>query len=182
MSKNETERLRDLSDSSRRPRGAPTESERTRDEERELSDEERIAAFRKRKFQSILPDPPRIPGYHCCWLSTENSADSISDRQQLGYELVTWAEVRGWGHANANTSAQEGEVVRVREMVLAKLAERYHGEYMHINHHERPAQNDESILSVIDDMKSRSKGKTSITEEEGIEDIRSQMRKASPFK
>lgn len=181
MSKNETERLRDLSDSARRTRAALTESERTRDEPRELSDDDRIAAFRQRLFQSILPDPPRIPGYHMCWLSSTSEVDSIADRQTLGYELVTWEEVQGWAHASANVGAQPGEFVRVREMVLAKLSEKLHRAYMHIAHHEKPAQFDEAVLSAIDNMRAQAGGKTSVQEEEGISDIRSQMRMPSPF-
>ncbi len=180
MSKNE-ERLRNLSDSDRRQRGAPDESERTRDEPRETSDELRIEMFRQRLFQAGLPDPPRIDGYHMCWLSTESKGDSISDRQALGYELVTWSEVRGWGHAKANVEAQDGEPVRINEMVLAKISERLHRAYMHIAHHEKPAQYDEAILTAIENMQAKARGKTSIEEEEGIKDIRSQMRKASPF-
>lgn len=182
MSKNETERLRDLSDSSRRTRGTPDESERTRDEARELSDEQRIAEFRQRLYQPVLPKPPQIPGYRTIWLSTESQSDSITDRQTLGYELVTWGEVRGWSHANANVGAQEGEPVRVKEMVLAKLSERLWREYMHIAHHERPAHADEAILTAIENMNAQGRGKTAVVEEEGIKDIRSQMHKRSPFK
>jgi hypothetical protein len=182
MSKNE-ERLRDLSDSDRRPRAAPTASERTRDEARETSDDLRIAAFRQRLFQSVLPDPPSIAGYHMCWLSSENPADSIADRQALGYELVTWSEVQGWSHASANVGAQPGEVVRVREMVLAKLSERLHQEYMHIAHHEKPAHQDEAVISAIEAMNASAQRKgSSVKEDEGFEDIRSQMRRPSPFR
>ena len=183
MSKNDGERLRDTTDSSRRPRAAQTEGERTRDEAREISDDHRIAAFRQRQYQSVLPIPPQIPGYSMCWLTTENSSDSIAERQQQGYELVSWAEVRGWVHANANVEAQDGEPVRVKEMVLAKISERLRNEYMHIAHHEKPLQSDEGILSAVDNMSEKAKRQgTSVEEEEGIRDIRDQMRKKSPFR
>ena len=183
MSKNE-ERLRDLSDSDRRTRGTPNESERTRDEPRELADDEdhRLALFRQRQFQSVLPNPPEMPGYRTIWLTTESPSDSIADRQSIGYQLVTWGEVRGWAHANANVEAQAGEPVRVKEMVLAKISERLWREYMHINHHEKPASQDEAILTGIENMNAQGRGKTSLVEEEGIKDIRSQMHKASPFR
>ena len=130
----------------------------------------------------MLPDPPAIPGYRTTWLTTESPSDSIADRQSIGYQLVTWGEVRGWAHASANVGAQEGEPVRVREMVLAKISEGLWREFMHIAHHEKPASQDEAILTAIEDMNAQARGKTSLEEEEGIKDIRSQMRKASPFR
>ena len=51
-------------------------------ENRELSDDERVAEFRQQYFQSALPDIPKIEGYHVCWLTTENPRDPIHARMR----------------------------------------------------------------------------------------------------
>ena len=39
---------------------------------REVTEDERVEMFRQSFFQSSLPDLPKLPGWHCCWLTTTN--------------------------------------------------------------------------------------------------------------
>ena len=49
-------------------------------EDREISDDDRLEMFRNKLSNGALPNLPPIPGYHLCWLTTTNNADSIHSR------------------------------------------------------------------------------------------------------
>ena len=53
-------------------------------EDREISDSDRLDMFRQQFFHASLPDLPKIPGYHVCWLTTTNPRDTINMRMRLG--------------------------------------------------------------------------------------------------
>jgi hypothetical protein len=53
-------------------------------ENRDISDDERVEMFRQQFFQSSLPDLPKIPGWHMCWLTTTNPRDSIQTSDPSG--------------------------------------------------------------------------------------------------
>lgn len=143
------ERLRNLSDKARAPRGTAASAEdRSRDEPRELSDDLRIESFRARQFQYLLPDLPEIPGYTTLWASSENPTD-IQQRQADGYQFVHPDDIPGWNFPGAGNGGVEGRVC-VREMVAMKLPIRLNRAYMGINHHEKPADMDSAILQRID--------------------------------
>ena len=70
--------------------GAASDSRRDRasedreiTEDRVMTDDERLDECRQTFFQSALPDLPDIPGYHVCWLTTENPRDPIHGRIRL---------------------------------------------------------------------------------------------------
>ena len=52
-------------------------------ENREITENERVEMFRQQFFQSSLPDLPKIPGWHMCWLTTTNPRDSVQMRIRL---------------------------------------------------------------------------------------------------
>ncbi|MFZ9183829.1 MAG: hypothetical protein ACO214_11170 [Hylemonella sp.] len=87
------ERLKKSADRSRENREM---SDRMVTENREISDDERVEMFRQQFFQSALPDLPKIPGYHTCWLTTTNPRDSIQGRVRLVYVPVKPEDVPGW--------------------------------------------------------------------------------------
>ena len=99
-------------------------------------------------LETILPPPPKIPGYHTCWLTTTNASDSPARREQMGYTVVRRGEVAGfqWG----KTRSGEGVVsdtITVNEMILYKLPDRIYQRAMHILHYDRP-QGEEDKLNV----------------------------------
>ena len=117
-------------------------------EDRGLSDDERVAEFRQQYFQSALPDIPKITGYHVCWLTTENPRDPIHGRVRLGYEPIKSSEIPGWEHASLKTGEWAG-CIGVNEMIAFKLPLQLYEEYMRINHHEQPLQEEEALSSQL---------------------------------
>ena len=99
------ERLKKSADRSRDNREM---SDRAVTENREISDDERVEMFRQQFFQSALPDLPKIPGYHTCWLTTTNPRDSIQGRMRLGYHPVKPEDVPGWEYATMKTGEWQG--------------------------------------------------------------------------
>lgn len=137
---------------------------------RELSDDQRVAEFRQQFFQSALPDLPKIPGYHVCWLTTENPRDPIHSRIRLGYEPITESDIPGWQHSSIKTGEWEG-CIGVNEMLAFKLPLVLYEEYMRINHHEQPLSEEEKLSSQIRameaEMNQASKGAVELELEDG---------------
>ena len=139
-------------------------------QDRALSDDERVAEFRQQFFQSALPDLPKIPGYHVCWLTTENPRDPIHSRIRLGYEPVRADEIAGWEHSLVKSGEFEG-CISVNEMIAFKLPLQLYEEYMRINHHEAPLSEEEKLSAQIRameaEMNAASKGAVELELEDG---------------
>jgi len=113
-------------------------------DERGLSKAEMIARFRTEMFNNVLPQPPEIPGYHCCWLSTTNQYDPIAHREAMGYERVTPEEMPGLQHITIDQGQFAG-CIGHKEMVLFKLPSDLYQAYMKVAHHERPYEQEERV-------------------------------------
>ncbi len=105
---------------------------------------ERIRMIREEWSQDVLPQPPKLAGWHYCWLSTTNSTDPIYKRQQKGYEPVKASEIPGWTQYTVNGGEFEG-CVACNEMLLFKIPEDIYQEIMHIFHYERPMEEEEIL-------------------------------------
>ena len=144
--------------------------ERSVTQDRALSDDERVAEFRQQFFQSALPDLPKIPGYHVCWLTTENPRDPIHSRIRLGYEPIKDSDIPGWEHSEIKTGEWAG-CIGVNEMLAFKLPLPLYEEYMRINHHEAPLSEEEKLSSQIRameaEMRQASKGDVELVLEDG---------------
>lgn len=151
-------------------------------ENRELSDEERIELFRTQHFQHVLPDLPKIAGYHVCWLSTTNQSDSIHHRQRLGYEPIKSEDVPGW--AFDTFSLKTGEyagLIAINEMVAFKVKDSLYQAYMTQAHHTMPAQQDEKLIHDVEQYNALLKAnKTYIEAEEGQKEIEQGLRLKKP--
>lgn len=113
-------------------------------EDRQLSDSERLDEFRKTFFQSALPDLPPIPGYHVCWLTTENPRDPVHGRIRLGYEPIKAHDIPGWEHASLKTGEWAG-CVGVNEMIAFKLPLHLYEAYMKEAHHTQPLMEETAL-------------------------------------
>lgn len=141
------ERLaRDTSDEVRQERES-VEREFTQDPE--LTDGQRLDALRMEYFQQSLPNLPKIPGYHVCWLSTQSQRDPIHGRLRLGYEPIRAEEIPGWEHASLKTGEYAG-CVGVNEMVAFKLPNRLYEMYMREIHHEEPRRQEELLQKAAE--------------------------------
>lgn len=137
-------------------------------QERELSDDERLELFRMALFQNQLPTLPPIPGYHPCWLTTQNPRDSIQGRIQLGYSLIRSSELPGWEHAELQEGRYQG-YIGVNEMVAAKLPLRLYEMYMTEAHHNQPLAEEGKLTATLDAIRAQAKGRAPISLEPGME-------------
>jgi len=138
---------------------------------RELSDDERVEMFRQNFYQSSLPDLPKIPGWHCCWLTTTNPRDSIQSRIRLGYEPVKPEDVPGWEYVTIKTGEWQG-LIGVNEMLAFKLPISLYERYMREAHHDAPQREEEKLTETADFMAQQaSASKSRITMGDGNSEI-----------
>ena len=152
-------------------------------ENRVLSDDERIEMFRMQHFQHVLPDLPKIPGYHTCWLSTSNQTDTIAHRMRLGYEPIKREDVPGWNYDAVSLKTGEyAGLIGINEMVAFKVPDRLYQEYMRFAHHDAPNQQAEKLVSDIEAIKAQAKASKSYIEQgDGQEDLAEELRRPKPM-
>ena len=148
-------RLKKSIDAAREGRGL---HDRSSTEDRALSDDDRLEMFRAQFFNAALPDLPKIPGYHVCWLTTTNPRDPVVGRLRLGYELIRAEEIPGYEAVTVKTGEYAG-AIGVNEMVAAKLPDRLYQRYMEEAHHRAPGREDgklvDTIRSIQEQMRAR---------------------------
>lgn len=173
--------VRRVSRSSRQERDPGTSREersaidREITEDREMTEAERLDMFRSSFFNSALPNLPRIPGYHVCWLTTSNPRDPIHARLRLGYQLIKADDVPGWEHSSLKTGDWQG-CIGVNEMLAAKLPLNLYEQYMTEVHYTQPLQEEEKLSAATDELiantRSMSKSrKAALIKEEGMEEL-----------
>lgn len=124
--------------------------DRTETENRELTDEERLALYRQNFYQSSLPDLPNLPGYHVCWLTTTNARDPIHGRMRLGYTPVRDSDIPGWEESSIKSGEFAG-CIGVNEMVAFKLPMTLYESYMRETHHDQPLAEEEKLVTATKD-------------------------------
>jgi hypothetical protein len=145
--------------------------DRTTSENRELSDDERVEMFRQQFFQSSLPDLPKIPGWHLCWLTTTNPRDSIQTRMRLGYTAVKPEDVPGWEYAAVKTGDWVG-FIGVNEMLAFKLPISLYEKYMKEAHHDAPMREEEKLTDTAEFMDQQARAsKTNLVRGDGNSEL-----------
>ena len=104
-----------------------------------VSSEERRKMWKDEWTQSALPNAPKIPGWHVCWLSTTNSYDSIDKRIRLGYVPVMADDIPGFENYRVKAGEHVGHIA-CNEMLLFKIPEEAYQEIMTHFHHEAPLE------------------------------------------
>lgn len=142
-----------------------------------LDDQQRLAEFQLSLFQSVLPDLPRIKGYHVIWLTTTNPQDSIPSRIRLGYEPIKVSEVPGFENWSLKTGEYAG-LIGVNEMVAFKLPLHLYQMYMKEAHHDAPLQEEQKLDAALELMQEemarragRSRKYIKVEKEGGTEEI-----------
>ena len=102
-----------------------------------MTEQERRNALRQEWVQEILPQPPGIPGFHLCWLSTTNGNDPIYKRQQIGYIPVKASEIPGFASFHIKGGDFDGGIA-CNEMILFKIPMERYMDLMTIYHHDMP--------------------------------------------
>jgi|TARA_R110000868_G_scaffold2590_9_gene18634 hypothetical protein len=140
-------------------------------ESRELTEGDRVEMFRQSFFQSALPDLPKIPGYHTCWLTTTNPRDSLAGRLRLGYEPIKPEEVPGWEYATQKTGDYVG-MIGVNEMLAFKLPEDLYKLYMREAHHDAPLREEQKLRDTAEAIAHEAEKKGArLQKGEGLADI-----------
>lgn len=124
-------------------------------QDRVLNDQQRLDEFRQQFFQSVLPDLPKIPGYHNIWLTTSNSHDSIARRVRLGYEPIKASDVPGYEALSMKTGEYAG-CIGINEMVAFKIPSHLYEMYMSEAHHTQPLLEEEKLKSMIETIREES--------------------------
>jgi hypothetical protein len=140
------DRIKKPADSGRASRAM---EDRAVTEDRVLSDDERVEMFRQQFFQSALPDLPKIPGYHTCWLTTTNPRDSVQMRMRLGYEPIKPEDVPGWEYATVKTGEWVG-FIGVNEMLAFKLPLSLYEKFMAEAHYQAPLREEEKLADAAE--------------------------------
>lgn len=146
-------------------------------ENRELTENERVEMFRQQFYQSSLPDLPKLPGWHCCWLTTTNPRDSIQSRVKIGYQPLLPADIPGWDYVTVKTGEWQG-LIGVNEMLAFKLPMNLYELYLKEAHHDAPLREEEKLADTAAFMAQQAQqDKSSIVTGDGNRDF-GQTRKA----
>lgn len=143
------ERLAKSSGAAVRGSRQDADASREQDDGRMLTASERKRMLRQTWVQEVLPTPPEIPGFHCCWLSTTNQSDTIYQRQRQGYVPVKASEVGGFGKSLMKEGGEFDGCVAVNEMILFKIANEIYNDLMTIFHHDMPAESEQAIYEKM---------------------------------
>lgn len=135
--------------------------------------------FRNEWAANALPEPPAIPGFHLCWLSTNNSYDPIYKRIRLGYEPVKASEMPEFETYKMNAGEYEG-MVGCNEMVLFKLPMELYQYYMQQFHHDRPLE-EENMLKHNPAVQDKNAIRIAEEEEDGFEALARKVDRAPKF-
>lgn len=164
-----------------REQRSSADAERTDKDGTAFSAPERRFNFRDEWTQNALPNPPDIPGYHLCWLSTTNNYDPIHKRMRMGYEPVKADEVEGFDVYKMKSGEFEG-FVACNEMLLFKIRSEIYQEMMAYFHHEKPREEEEMLKKsdVLNDANARPV--ISSPEEDGFKSLAASVRQAPVFK
>lgn len=132
----------------RAPRSSTADEQRTQLDGTAFSAEEQAAMIRSEFAQEALPHPPKIPGWHCCWLTTTSSYDPIHKRMRLGYVPVSADDVPGFDTFRMKAGEFAG-CVSCNEMVLFKVPEETYQAIMREFHHKMPREEEEALKAQI---------------------------------
>lgn len=114
-----------------------------------MSDEEYEAMIMAEFENSGVANPPPIPGYHLCWLSSTAQMDTIQKRQRVGYMPVMRSEMPGFDPSAGQALTNYEGMITCNELVLHKIVQRRYQSMMNIFHHKKPLESEQAILAHI---------------------------------
>lgn len=147
-----------------------------------LTDDELEAMIAAEFDQNRLPTPPKMPGWHLCWLTTTSQYDSIHNRIRIGYQLVRQDELPGFDPSAGQGLERFPGVVTCNEMVLGKIDERRYQAIMRIAHHKKPLEGEEGIINSIHSAARDSSGKKLVhidKDDDGMTNMEADIKRAN---
>lgn len=134
--------------------------------------------------QTALPTPPKLAGYHLCWLTANSRYDPLNRRHKLGYRPVRKSEMPGFDPTVGVGGLLKDfdAYVTCNELVLHKLPEALYQRMMTHYHHDKPLQEQRvQIQKATDDddgLPRDSSGRRPATDmEEGLLDLQKSTRR-----
>jgi hypothetical protein len=120
----------------------------------ELSDAELLRRYRVSLTSNILPELPRIEGFHVCWvpMTSNNIYDTVDYRRGIGYSVVKQEEVPGF-KSPSNRAGEYEACVSHNELILMKLPSRLFQLYSVDTHHNQPNDQERVIQQNIVQMR-----------------------------
>lgn len=117
-------------------------TDRPHTENREYTDTQRRKERRAMLMDvnTLLPTPPAMPGFHLFWATTTNNKDPISNRQKIGYSLVTRAEMPDFCLDSQKDGTSTEDRIMVNEMVLMKIDQEVWEDDMLYKHYDAPKE------------------------------------------
>lgn len=181
----EDDRLSKQEDPARADRGAQ-DAQRFEDDGLAMTPAERMRMIRSEWMNEALPTPPKLAGWHLCWLTTNSNYDPLSKRLRLGYQLVRKSEMPSFetGVMDENKNSEFVDYVTCNEMILAKIPEELYQQIMLEFHHNMPLEGEEAIKSSIsDNMRHEDSdgNRVIIDEEEGMRTLVQRRRAPAAF-
>jgi hypothetical protein len=150
------------------------ESRASLDQVRDAPENQSALSNERRKMwndewsQRALPDVPTLKGWHCCWLSTTNSYDTIEKRMRLGYVPVMQDEIPGYQNNRVKSESQEHSGhVTCNELVLYKLPMDVYQDVMTHFHHDEPQDQANKIKVDMEQLSYRDRSGRNIVSVEG---------------
>lgn len=114
-----------------------------------MSDAELEALIRDEFDNTTLANPPSLPGYHLCWLTTTSQYDTLQKRARVGYTPVQRSEMPNFDPSNGEAIANYEGAVTCNELVLHKIPQQRYQVMMNLFHHKQPLESEAAILTKI---------------------------------
>jgi len=170
------ERLKKSSAPAVRGDRVEADASRTQSDGTSFDLEERRRMIRSEWSNDVLPNPPKVDGWHYCWLSTTNATDPIYKRMQKGYQPVKASEIPGFAQYKSQQGEFEG-CVACNEMLLFKIEEELYQEIMRVFHYERPMEDEEMLRNnAVENINERDSNGRALGEVEGFDNLARRVR------
>jgi hypothetical protein len=159
----------------RRARGSRAEADDSRINDMGTAfDADELEQMLRNEFvQEALPNIPKKPGWHRCWLTTTSSYDQIHKRIRMGYQPVTLDSLGVPGlETYRMTSGEFAGCVSCNEMVLFEIPEERYQAMMRVFHHKRPLEEEQGIRQQAQSSEEDSRGKKLVSFDDDDEGFR----------
>lgn len=115
-----------------------------------MSDAELEAMIEAEFDNAVLANPPKLEGYHLCWLTTTSQYDTLQKRHRVGYSPVQQSEMPGFDASMGKELQGHEGLVTCNELVLHKILDRRYQLIMNLFHHKKPT---EAMRSIVESNK-----------------------------
>jgi hypothetical protein len=152
---------------------------------RQHTDPERRRKIREILSESLLPNLPRSPGVHRCWVSTASSQDTVDRRIRLGYTLCKPEILREEGFGGSDFSLKDADgkgYVRCREMIAMEIPTEDFIDIMRELHHDQPRELASGIYADLQELSLIAKERGAVIDlDEGFKEMSRHMRPPRQF-